>query len=234
MVAIRHERPSDIAAREALLDRAFGAARFAKTCERLRDGRLPADGLSLVATDDGARRRHRAAVARLDRFRPAGAAARPARRRSRLPQPRHRGGADEPRHRRGAPARPSDHPARRGRAVLRAVRLLRGRDRAPLAARTVRARTACSASPLQGRVARRRARRGPRPCHRPGRITSGRWNRRSSGPPPQGGTVTRRLISSVILQHIAVIARLDRAIATTRGNPAPSARGYWIARQAGQ
>src|SRR3954447_21714531 len=53
MVAIRHERPSDVSAREVLLDRAFGEARFAKTCERLRVGRLPAAGLSLVATDDG-------------------------------------------------------------------------------------------------------------------------------------------------------------------------------------
>ncbi len=43
------ERPEDAEAREALLDRAFGPARFAKTCERLRAGRLPAAGLSLVA-----------------------------------------------------------------------------------------------------------------------------------------------------------------------------------------
>jgi predicted N-acetyltransferase YhbS len=53
MVAIRHERLSDIAAREALLDQSFGNARFAKTCERLREGRLPAEGLSLVAIDHG-------------------------------------------------------------------------------------------------------------------------------------------------------------------------------------
>jgi predicted N-acetyltransferase YhbS len=53
MVTIRHERPSDVPAREALLDRGFGETRFAKTCERLRVGRLPAAGLSLVATDDG-------------------------------------------------------------------------------------------------------------------------------------------------------------------------------------
>src|SRR5271155_3872010 len=53
MVAIRHERPSDIAAREALLDQSFGNARFAKTCERLREGRLPAEGLSFVAIDRG-------------------------------------------------------------------------------------------------------------------------------------------------------------------------------------
>jgi predicted N-acetyltransferase YhbS len=53
MVTIRHERPSDVPAREALLDRAFGEARFAKTCERLRVGRMPAAGLSLTATADG-------------------------------------------------------------------------------------------------------------------------------------------------------------------------------------
>ena len=53
MVTIRHERPCDVPVREALLDPAFGEARFAKTCERLRVGRLPAVGLSLVATDDG-------------------------------------------------------------------------------------------------------------------------------------------------------------------------------------
>ncbi len=48
---LRDERPRDEAAREALLDRSFGPGRFAKTCERLREGRLPADGLSFVALD---------------------------------------------------------------------------------------------------------------------------------------------------------------------------------------
>ena len=51
MTTIRHEKSTDIAAREVLLDEAFGAARTAKTAERLRDGRLPADGLSFVATE---------------------------------------------------------------------------------------------------------------------------------------------------------------------------------------
>jgi predicted N-acetyltransferase YhbS len=51
---IRAELPADNFAREALLDRAFGAQRFAKTCQRLRDGRLPAAGLSFVAAADGA------------------------------------------------------------------------------------------------------------------------------------------------------------------------------------
>jgi predicted N-acetyltransferase YhbS len=51
MVTIREETTFDIAAREALLDEAYGACRFTKTSERLREGRLPADGLSLVAVD---------------------------------------------------------------------------------------------------------------------------------------------------------------------------------------
>jgi predicted N-acetyltransferase YhbS len=49
--AIRDEAPGDLAAREALLDDAFGPARFLKTCQRLRDGSAPAPGLALVATD---------------------------------------------------------------------------------------------------------------------------------------------------------------------------------------
>ncbi|MGD9769258.1 MAG: GNAT family N-acetyltransferase [Pseudolabrys sp.] len=53
-ITIRHERLRDIDARENLLDAAFGEARFTKSSQRLRDGRLPADGLSFVACD-GAR-----------------------------------------------------------------------------------------------------------------------------------------------------------------------------------
>ncbi len=52
-LSIRTETEADIAARERLLDSAFGAARFAKTSERLREGRLPAQGLALVAEDQG-------------------------------------------------------------------------------------------------------------------------------------------------------------------------------------
>ena len=51
MTTIRKEMTKDIAAREALLDRAFGAARCAKAAERLREGRMPACGLSFVAQD---------------------------------------------------------------------------------------------------------------------------------------------------------------------------------------
>jgi predicted N-acetyltransferase YhbS len=51
---IREETPPDILAREALLDACFGDERFEKTCERLREGRLPAEHLSLVIEHDGA------------------------------------------------------------------------------------------------------------------------------------------------------------------------------------
>jgi predicted N-acetyltransferase YhbS len=51
MTTIRQERRSDIAARERLLDAAFGETRRRKTSERLREGRRPADGLSFAATD---------------------------------------------------------------------------------------------------------------------------------------------------------------------------------------
>lgn len=53
MVTIREEKIADAAAREALLDAAYGASRFTKASERLREGRLPADSLSLVAIERG-------------------------------------------------------------------------------------------------------------------------------------------------------------------------------------
>lgn len=53
MMFIRDEISSDVGAREHLLDSAFGEARFRKTSERLREGRLPARGLALVAEEDG-------------------------------------------------------------------------------------------------------------------------------------------------------------------------------------
>jgi len=49
MVHISQEAPAEAGAREALLDRAMGPGRFLKPSERLRRGRLPADGLALVA-----------------------------------------------------------------------------------------------------------------------------------------------------------------------------------------
>lgn len=51
--AIRAERASDVAAREALLDASFGANRHARTCQRLRDGRAPAEGLAFSAVHQG-------------------------------------------------------------------------------------------------------------------------------------------------------------------------------------
>jgi predicted N-acetyltransferase YhbS len=49
MVTVRQERPAEAATRDALLDLAYGPARFGKTSERLREGRLPA--LALVASE---------------------------------------------------------------------------------------------------------------------------------------------------------------------------------------
>lgn len=48
---IRHERLADIDAREALLDQAFGESRARKSSERLREDRLPAEGLSFIAAE---------------------------------------------------------------------------------------------------------------------------------------------------------------------------------------
>jgi predicted N-acetyltransferase YhbS len=53
MITIRKELHRDVEAREALLDLTFGDARFQKASERLREGRLPASHLSLVASDRG-------------------------------------------------------------------------------------------------------------------------------------------------------------------------------------
>ena len=51
--AIRAERACDTAAREALLDACFGDNRHKRTCQRLRDGRSPAQGLALSAVRGG-------------------------------------------------------------------------------------------------------------------------------------------------------------------------------------
>jgi predicted N-acetyltransferase YhbS len=51
MLRIVEETPGDVPARERLLDAAFGFDRQAKTSERLREARLPARGLALVAKD---------------------------------------------------------------------------------------------------------------------------------------------------------------------------------------
>src|ERR1700740_1564160 len=51
--AIRAERTSDVVAREALLEACFGDTRHTRTCQRLRDGRAPAEGLALSAVARG-------------------------------------------------------------------------------------------------------------------------------------------------------------------------------------
>jgi predicted N-acetyltransferase YhbS len=51
--AIRAERASDVVARETLLDACFGENRHMRTCQRLRDGRAPAEGLALSAVREG-------------------------------------------------------------------------------------------------------------------------------------------------------------------------------------
>ena len=126
MTTIRHEKIADIAAREALLDAAFGPGRTAKTAERLREG-PPAGRWTVV-------RRDRAAAAwsapcGFGTSPPAtgmpGTAARPAGGRRRPARPRHRRCADAPR-----AARPRSGSAMRavllvGRcSLLRPLRLL--------------------------------------------------------------------------------------------------------------
>src|SRR5256885_17062037 len=51
--AIRAERAPDVVAREALLDACFGENRHMRTCQRLRDGRTPAEGLAFSAVARG-------------------------------------------------------------------------------------------------------------------------------------------------------------------------------------
>jgi predicted N-acetyltransferase YhbS len=51
MIAYMNEQTGDAFAREMLLDRAFGPARFRKSSEKIRSGRLPSEGLALVARD---------------------------------------------------------------------------------------------------------------------------------------------------------------------------------------
>src|SRR5258708_39090604 len=50
---VRSERASYVVAREALLDACFGVNRQTRTCQRLRDGRVPAEGLALSAVCNG-------------------------------------------------------------------------------------------------------------------------------------------------------------------------------------
>lgn len=50
---IRNETPQDAAAAEALVDRAFGPGRYAKSAERLREGNRHLPELSFVAEENG-------------------------------------------------------------------------------------------------------------------------------------------------------------------------------------
>ena len=50
--SVEQERAGDQFAREALLDRAMGMGRKRKSSEKLRRGRLPAEGLAFVARDE--------------------------------------------------------------------------------------------------------------------------------------------------------------------------------------
>ena len=52
MTMIRTEITADVPARERLLDRAFGKTRRRKTSERLREGRLPSEGLAFTAVGE--------------------------------------------------------------------------------------------------------------------------------------------------------------------------------------
>nr|CAD6599237.1 N-acetyltransferase [Rhizobium sp. Khangiran2] len=49
---IDSETPADVVARENLLDRVMGPERRRKSSEKIRRGRLPAEGLALVARDE--------------------------------------------------------------------------------------------------------------------------------------------------------------------------------------
>ena len=53
MIVIDERRPAEAAAAEALRMRVFGGSHLRKTSQRLREGRLPAEGLDLVARDNG-------------------------------------------------------------------------------------------------------------------------------------------------------------------------------------
>jgi predicted N-acetyltransferase YhbS len=52
MVTIRIELASDLVEREALLTRSLGVKRFRKTSEKIREGRLPAEGLAFTAVNE--------------------------------------------------------------------------------------------------------------------------------------------------------------------------------------
>src|SRR3954469_23905474 len=137
-LAMRAERASDIAAREALLDGAFGPNRQLRTCQRLREGRArrSSRAVSRAAHPAG---RDRAAMA-CQRRRRAGAAARAAGGRSRVPRLRARSCPDASGAGACLRARPWRRDPARRRFVLWSLRLLGIEDRRAVAAGSVRAR----------------------------------------------------------------------------------------------
>ena len=197
---IRQERLADHDARELLLDRAYGPDRFTKCSQRLREDRLPAAGLSFVATDKG---RIVGTVRLWNVSAGPGRAALllgPLAVDPRISQPGHRRQADAAGDRNRAHARPWRHPAGRRRAVLRPVRLLGRPDRPAVDARFVSdgpaagARTACRCARWSPRHDRRYwppgaetrsgcAGRGgfPQGCQKPDTARSLRFARDSSG-----------------------------------------------------
>ena len=90
MVDNSQRSAGDIDAREDLLDRVWGPARFQKTAERLREGRSPGGRAFPRRRARWQHRRHGPALARLRRAGPAGVVARPARCRRGGASPRHR------------------------------------------------------------------------------------------------------------------------------------------------
>ena len=179
MVTIREEKIADVAAREALLDEAYGACRFTKTSERLREGRRPVDGLSLVAVERGrvvgtVRLWHVAAGP--------GCAALLLGPLAVHPDYRNRGIGTTLVRRAFARARLAGHGAiRSGRrcALLQPFRLQRGADRRSMDARKLRARPAARPGTEAGRTCRRSRddRRHRRACAkaRSQRTDRGKW-----------------------------------------------------------
>jgi GNAT superfamily N-acetyltransferase len=157
MVTIRNETSFDIDAREHLLDRVWGVERFAKTAERLREGREPSAGLSFIAERDGD------IVGTVRLWDVCAGPGRPAVLLGPLAVDKgHRacgiGGALVRRAIAAARRRkPRRRPFGRRRALLRAFRIFGGEDRSVVAAGSLRARPPLGLR-AQGGNARRRAR----------------------------------------------------------------------------
>jgi len=124
MTTIRKELAKDIAAREALLDRAFGDARFHKAAERLREGRMPAHELSFVAQDKTASSALSGSGTSRPGRRGRHCCSGPLAGRRRVARPRDRRSFDAARHRGRAAARSQGGAAGGRCTLLRAFRLL--------------------------------------------------------------------------------------------------------------